>query len=65
MTSFSRKLRNKGRGDDGKHVRFYRYLWPALLEHWLRGRGLLTIDPTVKAEMEAARAAREQQRGKK
>jgi hypothetical protein len=32
VTSFSRKLRNKGRGDDGKHVRFYRYLWPALLE---------------------------------
>lgn len=31
MQSLSRKLRSKGRGDDSKHVRFYRYLWPSLL----------------------------------
>ena len=34
--------------------------WPALLETWLRGRGLLTVDPAVKADLDAQAA--EQQR---
>lgn len=38
--------------------------WPDLLEHWLRGRGLLTIDPTVQAEMDAAKAEQAQKHAK-
>lgn len=32
-------------------------LWPMLLEQWLRGQGLLTQDPAIKADLDAARAA--------
>lgn len=31
-------------------------LWPGLLDAWLRSRGLLTLDPAVAAQFEAARA---------
>lgn len=37
-------------------------VWPSLLEAWLRARGLLTIDPTVKTAIEAARSAAQQKR---
>ena len=35
--------------------------WPALLETWLRGRGLLTVDPAVKADLDAQAAEQQRQ----
>lgn len=39
--------------------------WPSLLEHWLRGRGLLTPDATVQAEIKAAQEAQRKAREKR